>query len=301
MIYMSQRIFQIPSCDLKSCYRITERMLWMSLAASTRRHRILDVSAYNQRRPRIRPILHEYKRDADAREKNTIQIKILQSPTSRDKISFSNSISHQFPMDFFSQPSLAQLAQILEAAQPEPKLYSEYNGCKPVHCLKPQGVRSFMPAFDVRELDEGYYLDGDLPGADQRNIEIEFSDPHTLVIKGHTDRVYNNDTNAVPSRSPSPATSATSAGWHQATVEDEDENSNSVSTARTPDTAASEPVEKDQPHFWAKERSIGDFQRTFNFTARVDQDSVRASLKNGVLSVYVPKQPVALPKKIRIQ
>jgi hypothetical protein len=28
---------------------------------------------------------------------------------------------------------------------------------------------------------------------DQSNIEIEFTDPHTLVIKGHTDREYNSN------------------------------------------------------------------------------------------------------------
>lgn len=209
-------------------------------------------------------------------------------------------------MAFFSQPGLAQLVQLLDDA-PEYKLYNDlynnYNECKPANCLKPQGVRSFTPAFDVRELDEGYYLDGELPGVDQSNIEIEFSDPHTLVIKGHTDRDYDSNANAIPSRSQSPAGSTVSAGWHQATVEDGDEDSNSVDTTDTTDTAASEPVEKEKarPHFWAKERSIGDFQRNFSFTARVDQDSVRASLKNGLLSVYVPKEAVPLPKKIRIQ
>jgi HSP20 family molecular chaperone IbpA len=198
-------------------------------------------------------------------------------------------------MAFFSQPGFSPLFQLLNdyEAQPEYKLHNEY---QPVQCPKMQTARSFAPAFDVRELDEGYYLDGELPGVDQSNVEIEFSDPHTLVIKGHTDRDYNNDANATPSRSASPAGSA---GWHQATVEDDDEGS--VSSASTADTAASEPADKAQPHFWAKERSIGDFQRNFSFTARVDQDSVRASLKNGILSVFVPKEAVPLPKKIRIQ
>ncbi|KAJ5860592.1 uncharacterized protein N7529_007902 [Penicillium soppii] len=207
-------------------------------------------------------------------------------------------------MAFFTQPGFSPLFQLLndydtqsEYKQPELKLY---NNCNPVQCPKSQSRRSFAPAFDVRELDEGYYLDGELPGVDQSNIEIEFTDPHTLVIKGHTDRDYNNDANnATPSRSSSPA------GWHQATVEDEQEDAESLSSASsassasTVDTAASKEV-KAQPHFWIKERSIGDFQRTFNFTARVDQDSVRASLKNGVLSVFVPKEAIPVPKKIRI-
>ncbi|CAI7662531.1 unnamed protein product [Penicillium palitans] len=199
-------------------------------------------------------------------------------------------------MAFFSQSGLSPLFLFNDyEAQNQ---YNPRQCPKSYKCSKPQARRpSFMPAFDVRELTHAYHLDGELPGVDQSNIEIEFTDPHTLVIKGHTDRDSINDDNhnddASSSRSASPA------GWHQATVEDEDaESTSSADTAAS--NTASHPIENDQPHFWAKERSIGDFQRTFSFTARVDQDNVRASLKNGVLSVIVPKEATPTPKKIRI-
>ncbi|KAJ5582748.1 HSP20-like chaperone [Penicillium sp. DV-2018c] len=163
---------------------------------------------------------------------------------------------------------------------------------------KLQAPRSFMPPFDVRELTDAYYLDGELPGVDQSNIEIEFTGAHTLVIKGHTERNYNNNATSTPtsSRSSSPA------GWHQPTVEDEDAES-TTGSAVSVDTAASgagKEKEEDKPHYWAAERSVGDFQRTFSFTARVDQDNVRASLRNGILSVVIPKEATPTPKKIRI-
>jgi HSP20 family molecular chaperone IbpA len=200
-------------------------------------------------------------------------------------------------MAFFTQSSLSPLLQLLNDYEVAPH---EYN-CKPRRGTKSrqspklQAPRSFTPAFDVRELSDAYYLDGELPGVDQSNIEIEFTDAHTLVIKGHTERNYNEnqDTTPTSSRSSSPA------GWHQPTVEDEDAES-TTSSAGSADTAASVPSEKDEPHFWAAERSTGDFQRTFSFTARVDQDNVRASLKNGILSVVVPKEATPTPKKIRI-
>ncbi|KAJ5514859.1 HSP20-like chaperone [Penicillium fimorum] len=191
-------------------------------------------------------------------------------------------------MAFYTQPSLAPLFQLLNDYE-TPQYKSRQ--CPKSRCIKQERSSSFAPAFDVRELTTAYYLDGELPGVDQSNIEIEFTDPHTLVIKGHTERDYINDNDSSSSRSSSPA------GWHQPTVEDED--AASTSSADTVDTAASH-AEDDQPHFWTKERSIGDFQRTFSFTARVDQDSVRASLKNGVLSVIVPKEATPAPKKIRI-
>jgi HSP20 family molecular chaperone IbpA len=188
---------------------------------------------------------------------------------------------------YYTQPSLAPLIQLLNDYE-TPQNKSRQSP-KSIQCSK-KSRNSFAPAFDVRELTNAYHLDGELPGVDQSNIEIEFTDPHTLVIKGHTERDYASDD---VSRSSSPA------GWHKPTVEDED--AESTSSANTADTAASHPAENDLPHFWAKERSIGDFQRTFSFTARVDQDSVRASLKNGVLSVIVPKEPTPTPKKIRIE
>ncbi|CAI7574402.1 unnamed protein product [Penicillium crustosum] len=41
--------------------------------------------------------------------------------------------------------------------------------------------------------------------------------------------------------------------------------------------------------WWVSERSVGDFRRTFNFPSAVNQEKVHASLKDGVLSMTVPK------------
>ncbi|CAG8898399.1 unnamed protein product [Penicillium egyptiacum] len=196
-------------------------------------------------------------------------------------------------MAFFSQSGLSPLFLLNDYEAPNQ--YKSRKCPKSYQCTKLQAGSTFTPAFDVREFTSAYHLDGELPGVDQSDIEIEFTDPHTLVIKGHTDRDYNNGSKnnaASSSRSSSPA------GWHQATVEDED--AASTSSADTAASKTASHTENDKPHFWAKERSIGDFQRTFSFTARVDQDSVRASLKNGVLSVVVPKEPTPTPKKIPI-
>lgn len=161
--------------------------------------------------------------------------------------------------------------------------------------------RIFTPAFDVRELHDGYYLDGELPGVDSSNIEIEFSDPHTLVIKGQTQRSYQPTTNTKQSQN-----SSSSPRWRQPTVEDGDEDGNETSHSDTDDTAqqlTAEDTQTQSPplHYWAAERSVGEFQRTFTFPTHVDQDGVRASLKNGILSVVVPKEAAPKTKKIRIE
>ncbi|KAJ5626005.1 hypothetical protein N7510_002314 [Penicillium lagena] len=154
---------------------------------------------------------------------------------------------------------------------------------------------TFTPAFDVRERDDGYYLDGELPGVDQGNIDIEFTDPQTLVIKGRTERAYGESTT-------NGNKDLKSTRWRQPTVQNEDEDEDAQSNTDTDATTTTDPVSNHQSpyHYWVSERSIGNFQRTFTFPTRVDQDAVRANLKNGILSVFVPKEAAPRTKKIRV-
>lgn len=182
----------------------------------------------------------------------------------------------------------------------------------PATPAKPQ-LSSFTPKFDVREADQFYILDGELPGAQQENIEIEFTDPETMVIKGQIERNYDitspssaestNDNDDVMSVH-SDGASSTHSNYHSPTVEDEDEDGAvKVNTVQSTSVAKRQPQpEVQQPtyKYWASERSIGTFQRTFTFPTRVNQDGVKATFKNGILSVFVPKQAIQKAKRIRI-
>jgi HSP20 family molecular chaperone IbpA len=128
-------------------------------------------------------------------------------------------------------------------------------------------ARSFSPSFDVRESDDSYHLDGELPGLERKDIEIEFADPQTLTVKGHSKREYH-------------------YGPEMA-------QGNEVERA----DQKSEPTHR----FWASERSVGEFQRTFSFPVSVDQENVKASLKNGILSILVPKASTSVAKRITIE
>lgn len=55
------------------------------------------------------------------------------------------------------------------------------------------------------------------------------------------------------------------------------------------------------PKRWLSERSYGSFVRFFTFPERVKQDEVKANLRNGVLTVKVPKVPAYKGRKIRIE
>lgn len=58
---------------------------------------------------------------------------------------------------------------------------------------------------------------------------------------------------------------------------------------------------KEGERFYAYERSFGTFTRSFTLPEGVDAEHVAAELKNGVLTLVVPKKPDVQPKKITIK
>lgn len=150
--------------------------------------------------------------------------------------------------------------------------------------------RSFSPKFDVRESVSGYELAGELAGIQQNDIDIEFVDANTLVIKGHTPR----DSGHVKS-------SDVEKSAHKATVEDDEEEQQQIAK-KGGDVTETKRHEEVQYKYWVRERPVGEFQRTFSFPGKVDRDGVKASLKEGVLKVFVPKEvrKEAESKKIKI-
>ncbi|EAW11135.1 Hsp20/alpha crystallin family protein [Aspergillus clavatus NRRL 1] len=174
--------------------------------------------------------------------------------------------------------------------------YDTHRSYRPKSKVTP--VRTFTPKFDVCELKDGYRLDGELPGVNQSDIEIEFSDPQTLVIKGRVERNYSKTNSEITDDS-------SSSKSRQPTVEDDTEDGDASSTTSSPAEPSERAVAQShcQPafKFWASERSIGEFQRVFSFPARVDQEGVKANLRNGILSIVVPKEPAPKLKKIRIE
>ena len=57
---------------------------------------------------------------------------------------------------------------------------------------------------------------------------------------------------------------------------------------------------KDEPLYQRSERGQGHFYRRFVIPNTVDSDKVNATGKNGVLTVTIPKQAKAMPRRIQI-
>ncbi|KAL9105127.1 MAG: hypothetical protein Q9163_000045 [Psora crenata] len=191
--------------------------------------------------------------------------------------------------------------------------------------------RSFSPRFDVREARQEYQVQGELPGIEQKDLDIEFVDEHTLVIRGHSVKEeetrshapgHDQSDPAVAAAAEAEASGGTSEGsdksvnYRKASVEEGDEEeyvdagaeAGQPSTKSRPVSATSTgvvPTRKAEvePSFkyWVSERAVGEFERRFTFPRRVNQEEVKASLKNGILSVVVPKLVAPEARKIEIQ
>lgn len=156
----------------------------------------------------------------------------------------------------------------------------------------------WQPKFDVRETGERYELHGELPGMSKDQVQIEFTEPQTMVVRGRVERAYTAGTPPTGLLEDAAQTKAITEGGnertsqsHQASVEDEGADAATSSGAevvdKKTDVAAKEPA--DTVKYWLSERSVGEFSRTFNFPGSIDQDAVSASFKDGILSIAVPK------------
>lgn len=178
-------------------------------------------------------------------------------------------------------------------------------------------MKSFTPRFDVKETSDAYELYGELPGIDQQNINIEFVDADTLTINGKIERFYSSDTSPAQTGAIESASkpAAIKDKTHQPSVEDEDATSTTATIASSSEMINTQNGSTDDAHtkietpekkedskdkFWVSERSYGEFSRRFTFPVRVDQDAVTASMKNGILSVVVPKAKQLAYRKINI-
>lgn len=183
--------------------------------------------------------------------------------------------------------------------------------------------QTYNPRFDVKEAEGAYELKGELPGVEQKDIEIEFPDQQTIVIKGSTG--YSREEAQAPTAqeqtqaSPEAETEATpSEHSHSATVEDEPEIIDAAEASSTTETAQATPEATPEAapqaqvakpatpvaptsRYWVTERSTGSFQRTFAFPVPVDTDNVTARLRNGLLEINVPKVQKAGTKRITVE
>jgi HSP20 family protein len=108
-----------------------------------------------------------------------------------------------------------------------------------------EAAPGFSAQFDVKETKDSYVFKADLPGIDEKDLEVTLAG-NRLTVTGRRE---------------------------------------------------SERREENDKYF-AVERSHGSFTRTFTLPEDIDAEHIGADLKNGVLTLVVPKKPEAQPKRI---
>ncbi|EXL39700.1 hypothetical protein FOCG_17707 [Fusarium oxysporum f. sp. radicis-lycopersici 26381] len=149
------------------------------------------------------------------------------------------------------------------------------------------GMIHWQPRFDICETPRAYELHGELPGMNKKEVQLEFTEPQTLVIRGKSERTY---TSGNP-----PAGFVEGPSAHGAIKGDGDDHNKSQ-----PQQPEKGDEHGEKTKYWIAERSIGEFSRTFTFPSPVDQDSVSAGFQDGILSIIVPKVKKHESRRIHI-
>lgn len=59
--------------------------------------------------------------------------------------------------------------------------------------------------------------------------------------------------------------------------------------------------EKKDDNYYTRERSYGEFHRSITMPSNINEDKIEANLKNGVLTVKVPKKNITNSKKVSVK
>ncbi|KXS08979.1 HSP20-like chaperone [Gonapodya prolifera JEL478] len=132
------------------------------------------------------------------------------------------------------------------------------------------------PLADVTETEKEYRIEAEMPGVEKKNIEVELLGDNTIAIRGKIEK------------SSPPA---------DATVQSTSESS-TTGTSGTNGTGANDTATS--PAVVSTERTVGTFQRVFQFPVRVRADDIKAKVQDGVLLVTVPKDVSETGKGVKI-
>jgi len=106
---------------------------------------------------------------------------------------------------------------------------------------------SWTPSVDIFETEQELVLSAEVPGIDEKDIEIKIED-NTLTLRGERN-------------------------FEKETKED---------------------------NYHRIERAYGSFFRSFSLPLYVNQDTIKAEHRNGVLKIVMPKKPELKPRQVKI-
>lgn len=190
-----------------------------------------------------------------------------------------------FPRNFYgSEGSFTPLFRLLDE-------FDNYSRTGSI--AQNSSLPTWQPKFDVRETGAAYELHGELPGMNKEGVNIEFTEPQTLIIRGRAERTYTSGT---------PPAGLVEGGTNTAAItQGEGAAQDTASKDSSVQKSSGDKKPADKAKYWLSERSVGEFSRSFNFPTPVDHDTVSANFKDGILNITVPKAKKSTSRRIAIE
>jgi HSP20 family molecular chaperone IbpA len=139
-----------------------------------------------------------------------------------------------------------------------------------------------VPRFDVREDENSFYLDGEVPGlTNVDEIFTEVIDGLTLIVRGALKQKKGAEHAQIPEQYGTPL---------EVTFESERTLSNSHLANGEANKTGAIPKEGEQAMIWKLgERHVGPFERSFTFPSHFKYGSMETGIEAGVLSITLLK------------
>jgi HSP20 family protein len=134
-------------------------------------------------------------------------------------------------------------------------------------------VFNHLPAVDIRETENSYLLEMELPGFNEKDIDIHIDDGKLLIASKHEEVKETSSKDGEKARG---------------------DSTSPLEPAPPADSAS--PVES----WLLKERRTSSFSRSFKLPENANPEEVRAEFKNGILSMEIKKRAEAQRRTIQI-
>jgi len=145
---------------------------------------------------------------------------------------------------------------------------------------------TLAPKFDIKETEKEFVLEGELPGVDKKDISLDFADDNTLVLKTRVEKVR--EEGEKPESQSQGQIEGGRQEQQQGQIKEADKSDKDTAIATTNGSGNKE-VARPTTQYHLTERSVGTFQRAFALPGEIKHEEVKANLKNGILTITVPK------------
>jgi len=167
-----------------------------------------------------------------------------------------------------------------------------------------RALQAWAPHIDVSETDQEFFIEADLPGVRQEDIDIQVQEG-LLTLRAkmqQEEQPQGAQSQGTQSQGTQQGTQAQGTREHTPRNHDGQGQTGQIQNAQNQSVQRADQTGQTPRRYYQRERRFGYFERTMSLPANVDEERIRAEFKDGVLTLHIPKQPQAQQgRRISIQ